>query len=98
LYTQFPEGSRVDDTANGKIHIWGKGWPIETFNSTESLMKYLYARAREYQRKSGVPLVPRQIGGGMTLLIVNGVLCAALAILMIVRRRITRGEAGPSKS
>jgi len=90
LTTQFPEGSRVDDS-NGTLHLWGKTAPAQTFDKFDAFMKHVQARAREVQSKlpgGGAP--SRGWTGGSVLLVGNLLLVAILASLIAVRRRLSR--------
>lgn len=87
LQVQFPEGSRVDDSINGAIHIWGKTRPEKTFTETAEFMKYLYAAAKERQAgKDHGFLSSRE----SLLLVLNLVIIILLCVLLAWRRRISR--------
>ena len=91
LQVQFPEGARVNDIG-GRIHVWGKGKPEESFSNFEDYMNYQKARAIEFQR-GGSQQLPLAKGrsGTQWLIIVNVVLVVLLGLFTFLRRRMSRG-------
>jgi len=96
LVTPFPPGARVDDRDTGKILVWGTDGPVAAFESREAYDEYIYRGAREYQSRNFPRTKPVSSQGShlVAILIVNGVLVAALVGLTFLRRRLARRAAG----
>jgi hypothetical protein len=97
LVVQFPEGSRVDDQATEKIHVWGTDSPAASFESEDEFDQYVYARAREYQSGGQSKIAPAERANPeyRFILIGNVILVTLIIVLTVMRRRLAKSP-GPT--
>jgi hypothetical protein len=87
LDMNFPEGSRVEEVGKRLIHLWGSDRPAKTFAKDTDFINYIEESEKQRQAKFPEAVVssPRI---RPILWIINAVLIAFLAILVILRTKL----------
>lgn len=88
LRLEFPEGARVDEPNKSLVHLWGKDAPQRTFANDESLQEFIVDAIAESQRPASQPMSERP--GNSLLFWGNVGLLSLLAVLYVIRRRLSR--------